>query len=71
MLHPTQVEWLIYIFFIWTLTNLNLEFSISLTGCLIKVKDTSLPYYLLIDGGSKILFIPFPRILVLSRILTC
>ena len=33
---------------------LNSEFSISLTGCLSKAKEPSLPYYLLIDE-----FMPF------------
>ena len=61
-----------------SLTGLNSEFSFSLTSCLTKAEEPSLPYYLLIAGGRIIGFIPFPRVLVLcemlsvsSRIWTC
>ena len=59
-------------------TVLNSEFSFSLTSCLTKAEEFSLPYYLPIAGGRIIGFIPFPRVLVLcemqsasSRIWTC
>ena len=61
-----------------SLTGLNSEFSFSLTSCLTKAEEISLPYYLPIAGGRIIGFIPFPRVLVLcemqsvsSRIWTC
>ena len=60
-----------------SLTGLNSEFSFSLTSCLAKAEEPSLPYYLPIAGGRIFGFIPFPRVLVLcemqsfsSRILT-
>ena len=48
-----------------SLTGLNSEFSFSLTSCLTKAEEHSLPYYLPIAGGRIIGFIPFPRVLVL------
>ena len=50
-----------------SLTGLNSEFSFSLTSCLTKAEEPSLPYYLLIAGGRLIGFIPFPRVLVLCE----
>ena len=47
----------------WSLTGLNSEFSLSLTGCLTKGKEPSLLYYLPIAGGRIIEFIPFPKVL--------
>ena len=47
-----------------SLTGLNSEFSFSLTSCLAKAEEPSLPYYLSIIGGRIIGFIPFPRVLV-------
>ena len=61
-----------------SLTDLNSEFYFSLTSCLTKAEEPSLPYYLPITGGKIIGFIPFPRVLVLCemqsvsfRIWTC
>ena len=45
-----------------SLTDLNSEFSFSLTSCLTKAEEPSLPNYLPIAG-----FIPFPRVLVLGE----
>ena len=50
-----------------SLTGLNSEFSFSLTSCLTKAEEPSLPYYLPIAGGRIIGFIPFPRVLVLCK----
>ena len=50
-----------------SLTGLNSEFSFSLTSCLTKAEEPSLPYYLPIAGGRIIGFIPFPRVLVLRE----
>ena len=50
-----------------SLTGLNSEFSFSLTSCLTKAEETSLPYYLPIAGGRINGFIPFPRVLVLCE----
>ena len=50
-----------------SLTDLNSEFSFSLTSCLNKAEEPSLPYYLPIAGGRIIGFIPFPRVLVLCE----
>ena len=47
-----------------SLTGLNSEFSFSLTNCLTKAEEPSLPYYLPIAGGRIIGFIPFLRVLV-------
>ena len=65
-------------FFKRRLTGLNSEFSFSLTSCLTKAEEPSLPYYLPIAGGGIIGFIPFPKVLVLcemqsvsARIWTC
>ena len=49
------------------LTGLNSEFSFSLTSCLTKAEEPSLPYYLPIAGGRIIGFIPFSRVLVLCE----
>ena len=61
-----------------SLTGLSSEFSFSLTSCLTKTEEPSLPYYLPKVGGRIIGFLPFPRVLVLcemqlawSRIWTC
>ena len=50
-----------------SLTGLNSEFSFSLTSCLTKAEERSLPYYLPIARGRIIGFIPFPRVLVLCE----
>ena len=50
-----------------SLTGFNSEFSFSLTSCLTKAEETSLPYYLPITGGRLIGFLPFPRVLVLCE----
>ena len=57
-------------FFMRSLTGLNSEFSFSLTVCLTKVKEPSLPYYLRIAGGRIIGFIPFPKVLALCEMQT-
>ena len=44
--------------------GLNSEFSFSLTSCLTKAEEPSLPYYLRIAGERIIGFIPFPRVLM-------
>ena len=54
-------------FFKWSLTGLNSEFSFSLTSCLTKAEEPSLPYYLPIAGRRLIGFIHFPRVLVLCE----
>ena len=54
-------------FFKRSLTGLNSQFSFSLTSCLSKAEEPSLPYYLPIAGGRIIGFIPFPRVLVLCE----
>ena len=46
---------------------MNSEFSFSLTSCLTKAEEPSLPYYLPIAGGRIIGFIPFLRVLVLCE----
>ena len=46
---------------------MNSEFSFPETSCLPKTEDPSLSYYLPIDGGRIIGFIPFPRVLVLCE----
>ena len=51
----------------WSLKGFNSEFSFSLTSCLTKAEEPSLPYYLLTAGGRIIGFIPFPRVLVLCE----
>ena len=58
----TQVQ-----FFKRSLAGLNSEFSFSLTSCLNKAEEPSLPYYLPIAGGRIIGFIAFPRVLVLCE----
>ena len=50
-----------------SLTDLNSEFSFSLTSCLTKAEEPSLPYYLPIAGGRIIGVIPFPKVLVLCE----
>ena len=50
-----------------SLTGSNSEFSFSLTSCLTKAEEPSLPYYLPIAGGRIIGFIPFPSVLVLCE----
>ena len=52
-------------FFKRSFTGLNSEFS--LTSCLTKTEEPSLPYYLLIAGGRINGFIPFLRVLVLCE----
>ena len=54
-------------FFKRSLAGLNSEFSFSKTSCLTKAEEPSLPYYLPIAGGRIIVFIPFPRVLVLCE----
>ncbi len=51
-------------FFKRSFTGLNSEFSFSLTSCLTKAEEPSLPYYLPIAGGRIIGFIPFPRVYI-------
>ena len=51
-----------------SLTGLNSEFSFSKASCHSKVKEPSLPYYLLIEGRRIVRFIPFPRVLELWEI---
>ena len=46
-------------FFKRSLTGFNSEFSFSLTSCLTKAEEPSLPYYLPIAGGRIFGFIPF------------
>ena len=55
------------IFFKRSLAGLNSEFSFSLTSCLTKAEEPSLPYYLPIAEGKIIGFIHFPRVLVLCE----
>ena len=50
-----------------SLTDLNSGFSFTLSNCLAKAEEPSLPYYLPIAGGRIIGFIPFPRVLVLCE----
>ena len=50
-----------------SLTGLNSEFSFSLTRCLTKAEEISLPYYFPIAGKRIISFIPVPRVLVLCE----
>ena len=50
-----------------SLTDLNSEFSFSLTSCLTKAEEPGLSYYLPIAGGRIIGFIPSPRVLVLCE----
>ena len=50
-----------------SLASMNWEFSFSYTGCHIKVKESSLPYYLPIAGGRIVGVIPFPKIFVLCE----
>ena len=50
-----------------SLAGLNSEFSFSLTSCLTKAEEPSLPCYLPIAGGRIIGFIPLPRVLVLCE----
>ena len=57
-------------FFKRSLAGLNSEFSFSLTSCLTKAEEPSLPYYLPIAGGRIIGFIPFQRVLVLCEMQT-
>ena len=45
-----------------SMTTLNSKFSFSLTGCNTKVKEPSIPYYLLIAGERIVRFILFPRL---------
>ena len=47
-----------------TFTRLNSKFSFSFPVCLTKIKEITLPYYLLIAWERIIEFIPFPRVLV-------
>ena len=51
-------------------TGSNSDFSFSYTGCHIKVKEPSLPYYLPIIGGRIVRSIPFPRLLALCEMQT-
>ena len=47
--------------------SLSSEFSFSLTSCLTKAEEPSLPYYLPIAVGRIIGFITFARVLVLCE----
>ena len=44
-----------------------IQFSFSLTGCLTKTIELSLPYYLDIAGGWRDGFMPFPSALEQSK----
>ena len=44
-----------------SLTGLNSEFSFSLTSCLTKAEEPSLPYYLPIAGGRIFWIHTFPK----------
>ena len=57
-------------FFKQSLTGLNSEFSFSKTNCLTKAEEPSLPCYLPIAGGRIIGFMPFPKVLVLCKMLS-
>ena len=48
-------------FFKRSLTGLNSEFSFSLTSCLTKAEEPSLPYYLPIAGGRIFRIHTFPK----------
>ena len=50
-----------------SLTDMNSEFSFSLTSCLTKAEEPSLSYYLPIAGERIFGFIPFPRVVVLCE----
>ena len=50
-----------------SLTGLNSEFSFSLTCCLTKAEEPSLPYNLPIARGRINGLITFPRVLVLCE----
>ena len=54
--------------FKWSLTCLNSEFSF-LSGCHTKVKESSLPNYLPINGGRIVEFIPVPKVLTQCEML--
>ena len=47
-------------FFKWSIKGLNSEFSFSYISCYMKVKEASLPYYLLI-AEKKIKMHTFPK----------
>ena len=47
-----------------SLTGLYSEFSFSNVSGYTKVKEPHLSYHLPIAGGSKVGFIPFPRVLM-------
>ena len=55
--------------FKWSKADLNSEFSFSKTDCLIKAKESSLPYYLLRAEERTDEFIPFWRAWVWSETL--
>ena len=54
-------------FFKRGLKGLNLEFSFFLTGFHTRVKELSLPYYLLIAWGNIVGFIPFERVSAMEK----
>ena len=54
-------------FFKQSLTCLNSVISFSLSSCLPRAEEPSLPYYLPIAGGRIIGCIPFPMVLVLCE----
>ena len=64
---PAQAGYDTRAIFKCSLTGMNSEFTFSLTSCLTKAEELSLPYYLPIAGGRIIGFIPFPRVLVLCE----
>ena len=53
--------------FRWNITGLNSKLFFFLTICHTKVKEISLPYYLLIVGGRIIVCISLPRVLALCE----
>ena len=54
-------------FFKRSVTGLNSEFSFSYTSCLTKAEEPRMPYYLPIARGRIIVFIRFPRVLLLCE----
>ena len=59
---PHEQDWTHYHFFQQSLTGWNPYFFFSYTGWHIKVKQSSLPNYLLIPGGRIVGCISFPRV---------
>ena len=65
-----RMRWDSRLSFKMSLTDVNLEFSFSYTGCHTKVKKPSLPCYLPLTGRRIARFIPFSRVLALCEMLT-